>query len=246
MNYLIGIDDTDNKDSRGTGFRSRKMAELIEENNLGRVLGITRHQLFVHPDIAYTSQNSSACLEIESLKPEKLRIFCRDFLFEDSAPGSDAGISFCQYEKIDQEILDWGERAKKVVLKMDDAFALAEKHSIYLEGLTGERIGVIGALAAIGLRKGGNDGRFIWVAGNRLREITGIKTTDELNKEIGLGAALDMEGNTVPSHHRIKLHDWLRPCLKNNQKIIYVNKNENNENHRWEMASKEYHKQRSS
>ncbi len=66
MRLLIGIDDTDNKESRGTGYNSRQLASAIEANGLGRVHGITRHQLFIHPDIPYTSQNSSACLDVDT------------------------------------------------------------------------------------------------------------------------------------------------------------------------------------
>ena len=68
MNYLIGIDDTDNKESRGTGFNSRQLVAAIEVENLGHVVGITRHQLFVHPEIPYTFQNSSACLDVTNNK----------------------------------------------------------------------------------------------------------------------------------------------------------------------------------
>jgi hypothetical protein len=242
MKYLIGIDDTDNKESRGTGFRARNMASLIEKNKLGRVLGITRHQLFVHPEIAYTSQNSSACLEVESDQPEKLRLFCREFLLKDSAPGSDAGICFCEWDCVPAEIIEWGKRAKKVVLKMQDAFDLAAKHTVYLEGLTGEKIGVIGALAAVGLRKEGDDGRFVWLMGNQLREISGICTVQELIDKINLTAVFTREGVAVPEQDRILLHDWVRPVLQKNQIIIYVDKVENNENYSWKMASKEYHK----
>ncbi|MCF8373598.1 MAG: hypothetical protein K9H64_18400 [Bacteroidales bacterium] len=241
MKYLIGIDDTDNKDSRGTGFRARHMASMIEENSLGKVLGITRHQLFVHPSIAYTSQNSSACIEVESNQAENLRLFCRQFLLDDSAPGSDAGMSFCEEERIPDEIMEWGNKAKCEVLQMEDAFSLSSKYNIYLEGLTGEKIGVIGALAAIGLRKGENDGRFIWLQGNQLRAVNGIQTLQELKEKIGLTAALTQNGVSVADGARIQLHDWVRPVLQNKQILIYVDKAENYENYDWKMASKEYH-----
>ncbi len=242
MKYLIGIDDTDNKDSRGTGYRARNMASLVEQEKLGLVLGITRHQLFVHDDIAYTSQNSSACLEIESDKPEDLRLFCRQFLLEDSAIGSDAGISFCEFINIPDEIIKWGNRAKCEVLKIEEAYSLSKKYNIYLEGLTGEKIGIIGALAAIGLRKEGNDGRFIWLAGNQLREVKGSYTVNQLKKLILLTGAYTRNQQQIPNHDIIQLHDWVRPVLKNKQIIIYVDKAENNENYNWKMASKEYHK----
>ena len=65
MRCLIGIDDTDNLESRGTGFRARQLGGRLAEAGLGKVRGITRHQLFVHPSIPYTSHNSSACLDVD-------------------------------------------------------------------------------------------------------------------------------------------------------------------------------------
>ncbi|PLX22090.1 MAG: ABC transporter substrate-binding protein, partial [Marinilabiliales bacterium] len=55
MICFVGLDDTDNKDSRGTGFKSRQLGKLIVEKNLGEVESISRHQLFVHEKIAFTS-----------------------------------------------------------------------------------------------------------------------------------------------------------------------------------------------
>lgn len=55
MRYLIGIDDTDNLESRGTGFRARQLLQRLAEAGFARPLGITRHQLYVHSDIPYTS-----------------------------------------------------------------------------------------------------------------------------------------------------------------------------------------------
>lgn len=63
--WLIGLDDTDNLESRGTGFRARQMAEHLESSKCGLIAtGITRHQLLVDPRIPYTSHNSSACISV--------------------------------------------------------------------------------------------------------------------------------------------------------------------------------------
>jgi len=45
MNFLIGVDDTDNLESRGTGHRVRQLANWLAENQLAHPTGITRHQL---------------------------------------------------------------------------------------------------------------------------------------------------------------------------------------------------------
>ena len=41
----IGIDDTDNLETRGTGFRARQLIERLQECRLGEGIGVTRHQL---------------------------------------------------------------------------------------------------------------------------------------------------------------------------------------------------------
>jgi len=92
IKYSIGIDDTDNETSRGTGYRARHLSSLINEENLGTVISVTRHQLFVHPSIPYTSQNSSACIEVETNEVEKLKEFCQTYLKLECAEGSDVGL----------------------------------------------------------------------------------------------------------------------------------------------------------
>ena len=51
MHYYIGIDDTDNLESRGTGHRARQLGTMLEEAGIARLICITRHQLLVHKDI---------------------------------------------------------------------------------------------------------------------------------------------------------------------------------------------------
>src|SRR5512145_2245003 len=94
MRCLIGIDDTDNLESRGTGFRARQLGARLSAAGLGRLRGITRHQLYVHPSIPYTSHNSSACLDVDLADDRyaDARDFCREYLATESAAGSDAGL----------------------------------------------------------------------------------------------------------------------------------------------------------
>lgn len=226
MRLLVAIDDTDNKDSRGTGFRSRQLAALIEEHQLGKVNGVTRHQLFVHEDIAYTSQNSSACLDVESDKLEALTLLSKSFLIEVAAPGSDAGLCIVAWNKVNKEIVEWGLRAKKEVLYLDAAKEMAQKNKIYLEGFTGEKIGQIGALAAVGLRKEGNDGRFIWLKGTgELRDFdSGIYTAEQLKLSAGIDVIRDIDGAEIEDKEFILCEGWTRPVLLQNMSILLVEK----------------------
>jgi len=237
---LIGIDDTDNKDSRGTGYRSRKLGKLIGKENLGALEGITRHQLFYDPRIPYTSQNSSACLEVFSNDIEKLTILCRDFLIEDSAIGSDAGLAVSEYSKVNSEIVNWGIRAKKEVLTQDEANILSNSANIYLEGLTGDKDGIIGALAAIGLKKSGNDGRFITLNGFDIRELDGFYETSWLIENVKISEIVDRSFSPVPLNEKVFVGNWVRPVFKDFKKIIIVDKALSHEEYEWEIVPKEF------
>ncbi|HOI33077.1 MAG TPA: hypothetical protein PLC47_09945, partial [Bacteroidales bacterium] len=158
---LIGIDDTDNKESRGTGYNARQLGHLLERKKLGEVHSISRHQHFVHPDIPFTSQNSSACLYLQNGNIDQLIPVCQQFMQQSCVPGSDGGLAIASLDNIAEKVIHWGKMSKKIVLKQADAWQLAKENDIFLEGFTGNNDGVIGALAAIGLRKWGNDGRCI-------------------------------------------------------------------------------------
>jgi len=239
MRYLIGIDDTDNLESRGTGHRARMLGLQLDENGICRLHSITRHQLFVSPLIPYTSHNSSACLMVSDVgNKQQLIDYCRRFLLSESAEGSDAGLCIAAYDLIHDDIVNWGNQAKTVVLKMEDAIEIAQKNDVYLEGLTGTRCGIIGALAAVGLRKEGNDGRLLWM--RHLRETQGIFTIDQILALIKIESVVDMEGFPVPPNAIVTLSDWSRPVMMNNKITLILQKYSSNEETYYTCASKEY------
>jgi hypothetical protein len=55
-------------------------------------------------------------------------------------------------------------RCKSEVMTQEEARAVAIRAKCHLEGLGGTEQGIIGALAAIGLIVGGNDGRVVHLA----------------------------------------------------------------------------------
>lgn len=238
IELLIGIDDTDNKDTRGTGFRSRQMADLFTKEGY-EVLDILRHQLFVHEDIPYTSQNSSASIHILADDMEKVIKLSRDFLNKIAAEGSDVGLCVTPYTNVNQDIIDWGRSAKKTVLTKNDALLLASKYKIFLEGLTGTHDGIIGSLAAIGLRKWGNDGRCIWLKGHEIRDIKGVYQISDLKNLVCIHEIQNTEGLIIDDHEYVNINEWFRPVIKNGKIITFVEpiKNRNNE---WKVVSKEY------
>lgn len=225
MSILIGIDDTDNKESRGTGFHSRELSARLENELNIQVLGITRHQQLVHPDVPYTSQNSSACIEVTETDIDKLTKFCRQHLIDNQVPGCDIGLCVAPKDEVSEEIIRFAQSVKEVVVTKAMARDIASRNSVFLEGLCGTEDGVIGALSATGLRKSGNDGRFIWLNGpvKELRDLPeGVMSIRELLKISGIHHAETPEGNTVPTEEKVLLNHWVRPILKNGMAVLVV------------------------
>ena len=163
MRTLVAIDDTDNLESRGTGEIASLIAEAVQRNGWGSTSIVTRHQLLVHPDIPYTSHNSSMCFvaELGGEHLERVVDFARDFLDRECAAGSDPGLCVAVLDRMGStdELIAFGQRAKQEVIAMPEAFELAQRLGVHLSAHGGTGQGVIGALAGAGLRLWGNDGR---------------------------------------------------------------------------------------
>ena len=234
MYYLLGIDDTDNLESRGTGHRVRQLAGWLAENGLAEPLGITRHQLLVSPQIPYTSHNSSACLSVKSRNSIDLWEAAREFLLRESAPGSDAGLTLAKWNSINKCTVSFAQRAKIVVLTMSEAEQTASHSGIRCEGLTGTHGGIIGALSAIGLHRAGNDGRFLWLPG--LRELQGKYPAGEVCKLGHVDRICSLNNWDVHSKSIVNIGEWARPILRDGKSILYVEK----KNDEWHIIPKEH------
>ena len=155
---LIGIDDTDNPTSPGTGRLARDLClELVKRGM--KSLGVTRHQFLVDSAIPYTSHNSGACIAVESNDIREVE-FVFDYIACISAKGSDPGVCVAFSDEVSEEAFNFGKSAQEKILPIELSFELARSSNIKLRGLGGNCLGVIGALASVGLRSRGNDGRF--------------------------------------------------------------------------------------
>lgn len=243
MRYLLAIDDTDSLTSRGTGYQARRLGAGLTESGLATVEAVTRHQLLVDPRIPFTSHNSSACLTLEAdpARFDLLVEYARNFLLAESAPEADVGLCLVEWSMVGPAISEFGHRAKQQVLTLSEARALAHQENILLEGLTGNHGGMIGALAAVGLRANGQDGRFIWLPG--LRELDGVYTADRLFEVGGIDTILSLNHAVVPPDARIDVGGWCRPIMRDGQAVLLVEAVQNSERCDWRVAPKETVKQ---
>jgi tRNA(Ile2) C34 agmatinyltransferase TiaS len=214
--FLIGIDDTDNDTSPGTGQLARRLAREIEQRG-ARTLGITRHQFLLDDRIPYSTHNSGACIGLEWDRPIDELFFTFEMIATWSAEGSDPGMCAVSAQNVPPEIMQWGWAATREVLTQSSAIALASAYKIPLKALGGTGDGMIGALASVGLRADGNEGRFLDLPGIRdLEEVVTERQLTDLGIEVSHQMTSGAEGGNSPSRRdnaRYITMNWVRPRL---------------------------------
>ncbi|WP_417762374.1 DNA-binding protein [Shewanella sp.] len=161
--WLIAIDDTDDIGTKGTGEIASEIGALLQAaDSAARVSFVTRHQLYVHESIPYTSHNSAMCFSYSgALTLTQIRQIAITHLQQECAAAADPGLAVVDLAQLAdrQALQQFGVQAKQQVLTKAQAYQLAEQQQISLSEHGGTGQGVIGALAGLGLRLGGNDGR---------------------------------------------------------------------------------------
>jgi tRNA(Ile2) C34 agmatinyltransferase TiaS len=212
----IGIDDTDNDASRGTGHLARTIAEQVSAKC--PVLGVVRHQLFYDPRVPYTAHNSSASILIEITEKENLAALfeqVKGIILADFQAGSDPGL--CMAIDIPQAVSEFGRKAKTDLVTQAEAHSLAKQYGILLEGLGGTQDGVIGALASIGLSSTGSDGRYVMIGA--MRDLQGEQPVKAILKA-GIDDIQTINGDSI--NNGIVLADKLRPSRREYKAILFV------------------------
>lgn len=241
MKVFLCIDDTDNIDSKGTGSIAGEIASLIETKGWGACQSITRHQLLVHPDVPYTSHNSSMCftadLHSDYLK-ETIEAAIK-ILETESAEGSDPGLCVFVPERLTQhqhqELINFGLKAKREVLTKAEAYHLAETLSIHLSEHGGTGQGVIGALAGVGLRLSGNDGRF--KGNHKLASSEQTVTVKKILEGTTLDVVRTQAGLVLDDGEEVTLGDKLKSVFLNHQSALLVESVEVDGRYKWQPCS---------
>ncbi len=222
---LLGIDDTDVLGHKpGTGRLARELAAALSTPRV-RMSAVVRHQLLVDPRVPYTSHNSPACVVFDLDDPTDADgVFDRaaDYVGDRSALGSDPGVCLALADEIGDDVVDWGLRAGAEVLDKRSAFVLAARSKTRLRELGGSGDGVIGALAAVGLTRYGNAGRFLDLGGGGLRELDDPIDAEKLLKRGITLVSSARNSEPVPPTASISTGDWLRPRLIGGRPVLLV------------------------
>ena len=224
MKVWIAIDDTDRLGTPGTGHHAEALRQKIEASGFGTTQYITRHQLYVHDDVPYTSHNSAMCFEAALLDGslEQVITLAQEHLLEVSEVGSDPGLCVAALDHIQgmAQLIAFGKQAKAGLVTKAMAFELAATTKIHLSEHGGTGGGVIGAIAGVGLRLSGHDGRvkgkiYAGAAGDRLTAAA-LKTLTGARRVCGLdGTVIDDTADITLSEDMVKMLylNWDRTIL---------------------------------
>lgn len=218
----IGIDDTDTIDSRGTGRLARNIAGAISSKH--KIFGVTRHQLFVHPDIPFTSHNSCAVIHVETAPTAMDELFCftKKLMLDDFVEGSDPGLAIAATSQITPAIVAFGLDAKTIIVTQERAREVAKNSGIRFEGIGGTQGGVIGAIAGVGLASLKNDGRFLLKDKNR--ELAGTRSISEIINA-GIDEVLTLQGKTV-NDGKVQIPKNATPSFIQGKAVLFVEQHE--------------------
>ncbi|WP_153916463.1 DNA-binding protein [Shewanella sp. TC10] len=261
--WLICIDDTDDIGTKGTGEIAEEIMHLLmskaidaQSDNQGKAevknnqpsAWVTRHQLFVHPDIPYTSHNSAMCFEVNtSLALAVIKDICVMHLKTECALAADPGLAIVEKSLLStnniQRLMTFGFETKQQVKTKPDAYELAADMGIDLSEHGGTGQGVIGAIAGIGLRLSGRDGRVKGQLDIGLTESTPelTITVQQIKKLTGLDAVIELNGFLLKDHEVVHVSGKIKAVMQNHQfaLLVYQHRDEVTGEPQWRNALKQ-------
>jgi hypothetical protein len=198
------------------------LAAHLESRQLLTATSVTRHQLLVHPDIPYTSHNSSACIAglSETASRAALAEAARGFLHDHFHDGANPGLCVCAAEAVPDPLVVLGKRAQQEVLRLHefDWILSTADLALWWGGETGQ--GRIGAASGLALRSTGEDGRFIALRG--IRDLEGRLRTGDILARSAVESVEAEDGTALASTEVVDTRDWVRPSLCGGRAVLRV------------------------
>ncbi len=183
---------------------------------------ITRHQLLVHPDIPYTSHNSSACIAADGRDDAWMALFeaAESFLRAHPQRGANPGLCVARESDPPPALQALARRAQREVLDLArfDQEVAAWPLQIWSGGETGQ--GRIGAVCGVALRSTAEDGRFIDLPG--IRAVRGRASVAEILDRTGVDRVVDEQDRPLAGDTPIQTRDWIRPELRSGEVVFQV------------------------
>ncbi|WP_321423198.1 ABC transporter substrate-binding protein [uncultured Methanobacterium sp.] len=195
MTIFIGIDDTGNSESVGTGKFARQIAGKLQGKY--PIYGVTRHQFYKHPDIPASLHNFGVVIHLDvDEKSQASDVFesVKTIMLDNFNEGSNPGLAVAHQDQVTQALVAFGQDAKCRILSKKTALNLAKNSNIPVEGMGTNGTGMIGAMAGIGLASTHDDGRFLQIG--HIRKLKGQQPVWKFMEE-GVDRILTLDGRII-------------------------------------------------
>jgi|GEM_PF-1063181 len=225
IKIFVAIDDSRQLDGAKAGQTASILTKFIEENGWGKCAIPSRHRLYSHPDTACIKHNTARSFSAD-IGEQYLQNFidhaCK-LIKTTGAPNSNAGLAVAVPELMENkdDLIDYAYRTKEEIVSKTEALEFSKKPGIYLFELSGSGQGIIGALAAAGLRITGNDGQFR----GKLHIGTGedyIATVKEIVNESYVEQVKNMDFNNVGDDECVRMGEKVKIVLLDNKYTLMV------------------------
>lgn len=219
--FIVGIDNTDGAGCEGTGALTMALAAEVAAAGWGEPLGVTRHQLFDSSKLSSDNGNYCYALAIQTMRSIlDVEDEVVDFVRSRAARDADPGVAIMSRHSDMPHILAFGRRAQTELMKLEWAQTFADEANVSLRALGNRRDGIVGALAAAGLRGGGTDGVFIHLPA--IRDLEGTVRAGEIRERTTVETILDDEGEPLDRDDRVQTNGYVRPRLEGGKPVIHT------------------------
>lgn len=222
MIFYLGIDDTGQPGKAGTKATALALGLHLQTRKLVRLLHVSAHTLLTVGEISNNRPTHAYCLTLEG-EVQRLReidMESRVYLMHNSAVGANPGFALASREQVNERIINWGKASQSLSLERREALDLARSQGITAAGFNGSGIGVIGALAAVGLRSSGSDGWITWLPG--LPDLKGVMTFSEILHISTFDYVKSLRGRIPDFRDRIHLGEQVMPLLYNDHTLLLL------------------------
>jgi methanogenesis imperfect marker protein 11 len=146
VRVIIGVDDTDTKE-KGASWVT--MMKLGRDSPIGRYLDQKIIQL--NPKVPTKTTNCCSTAVAFAVRPDQVKDLIKfaEGYIADATYSEETVMTVYQGLKVPKELEDFGWRAKKEILTVDEALDVANRCKVEVVNITGDK-GTIGAVAAIG------------------------------------------------------------------------------------------------
>lgn len=222
MIFFLGIDDTGQPGKSGSGETALSLGLHLQACKLARLVHVSAHALIPPAEIPHSTLNHAYCLTLEgeALQLREIDMESRVYLMRHSAAGANPGFALTPRERVIERIQNWGKACQMFTMERREALDLARSQGITTTGFTGSGSGVIGALAAVGLRASGSDGWIAWLPG--LPDLKGVMTFSEILQISTFDYVKSLRGRTPDFRDRIQLGERVMPLLYNDRTLLLL------------------------